>query len=201
MQYFPRLFLLLHSSLDWSFHFGFWLPLFYYISANFTETERSLEGKLRRILNLTDYVIVVWQIRNEKRIESCTRSNCETEPRLLFRYTKYIYPYECHMKNLSNPNELQTAIDGNRREGRRSGYDSYPHPMFGGPRPTIPLPPSSLALSHNLPLPPGMRPPGMFNGGGGFPGHLGSKFSFAFISVPNFGSLAFSRFERMKMAR
>ncbi len=41
----------------------------------------------------------------------------------IFRYTKYIYPYECHMKNLSSPSELQAAIDGNRREGRRTGED------------------------------------------------------------------------------
>ena len=76
MQYFPRLF----SSLDWSFHFGFWLPLFYYISANFTETERSLEGKLRRILNLTDYVIVVWQIRNEKKSNHAPDQTVKTNP-------------------------------------------------------------------------------------------------------------------------
>ena len=52
------------------------------------------------------------------------------------RYTKYLYPYECRMVNLSSPTELQTAIDGNRREGRRTGYDTYPHlfpPMLGSP--------------------------------------------------------------------
>ncbi len=90
------------------------------------------------------------------------------------RYTKYIYPYECHMKNLSSPSELQAAIDGNRREGRRSGYDSYPHhplfpgplgprpppphgmPPLGGPGGPIPLPPSSLPLPQMSPLPPGL---------------------------------------------
>ncbi|TRY67938.1 hypothetical protein TCAL_05348 [Tigriopus californicus] len=85
------------------------------------------------------------------------------------QYTKYLYPYECHMKNLSSPNELQQAIDGNRREGRRSGYDSYPH-MFPGPRPTMPLPPTSLSLPQISPLPPGMRPHS-FNGTG-FPGNI-----------------------------
>lgn len=93
---------------------------------------------------------------------------------LVFRYTKYLYPYECHMKNLSSPNELQQAIDGNRREGRRSGYDSYPH-MFPGPRPTMPLPPTSLSLPQISPLPPGMRPHS-FNGTG-FPGNISSKLS------------------------
>jgi len=41
------------------------------------------------------------------------------------RYMKYLYPYECEKKNLSTPAELQAAIDGNRREGRRSSYGQY----------------------------------------------------------------------------
>lgn len=35
---------------------------------------------------------------------------------------KYLYPYECDKRSLSNPNELQVAIDSNRREGRRQGF-------------------------------------------------------------------------------
>nr|2KK0_A Chain A, AT-rich interactive domain-containing protein 3A [Homo sapiens] len=35
------------------------------------------------------------------------------------QYMKYLYPYECEKRGLSNPNELQAAIDSNRREGRR----------------------------------------------------------------------------------
>jgi hypothetical protein len=85
------------------------------------------------------------------------------------RYTKYLYPYECQMKNLSSPSELQCAIDGNKREGRRTGYDTYS--MFPGPRLQVPLPPSSLPMPQISPLPPGLRP--SFNGGGaGFPGSL-----------------------------
>ncbi|XP_058804149.1 protein dead ringer isoform X2 [Phymastichus coffea] len=38
------------------------------------------------------------------------------------QYMKYLYPYECEKKRLSTPAELQAAIDGNRREGRRSNY-------------------------------------------------------------------------------
>lgn len=38
---------------------------------------------------------------------------------------KYLYPYECEKEKLSTPAELQSAIDGNRREGRRSGYHPY----------------------------------------------------------------------------
>lgn len=41
------------------------------------------------------------------------------------RYMKYLYPYECEKKNLSNPSELQAAIDGNKREGRRTSYGQF----------------------------------------------------------------------------
>ncbi|XP_073403057.1 AT-rich interactive domain-containing protein 3A [Dendrobates tinctorius] len=38
------------------------------------------------------------------------------------QYMKYLYPYECEKRCLSNPNELQAAIDSNRREGRRQSF-------------------------------------------------------------------------------
>lgn len=38
---------------------------------------------------------------------------------------KYLYPYECEKENLSSPSELQMAIDGNRREGRRSSLGQF----------------------------------------------------------------------------
>lgn len=41
---------------------------------------------------------------------------------------KYIYPYECEKLKLSTPAELQMAIDGNRREGRRPSYGGYDFP-------------------------------------------------------------------------
>lgn len=44
---------------------------------------------------------------------------------------KYLYPYECEKKNLSTPTELQAAIDGNRREGRRSSYGQFDSQMQG----------------------------------------------------------------------
>uniref|UniRef100_A0A8C4X774 AT-rich interactive domain-containing protein 3 n=1 Tax=Erpetoichthys calabaricus TaxID=27687 RepID=A0A8C4X774_ERPCA len=43
---------------------------------------------------------------------------------LLYRYMKYLYPYECEKRGLSSPGELQAAIDSNRREGRRQSYGS-----------------------------------------------------------------------------
>ncbi|XP_037034233.1 protein dead ringer-like, partial [Bradysia coprophila] len=47
------------------------------------------------------------------------------------QYMKYLYPYECEKKNLSTPAELQAAIDGNRREGRRSSYGQFDQQMQG----------------------------------------------------------------------
>ncbi|XP_038855124.1 AT-rich interactive domain-containing protein 3B-like [Salvelinus namaycush] len=41
------------------------------------------------------------------------------------QYMKYLYPYECRKKGLSSPGELQAAIDGNRREGRRHSNSLY----------------------------------------------------------------------------
>ncbi|XP_063905877.1 protein dead ringer-like isoform X2 [Zophobas morio] len=41
------------------------------------------------------------------------------------QYMKYLYPYEHEKLKLSTPADLQAAIDGNRREGRRSSYGQY----------------------------------------------------------------------------
>lgn len=39
---------------------------------------------------------------------------------------KYLYDYECEKKNLSTRSELDAAIEGNKREGRRASgqYDA-----------------------------------------------------------------------------
>ena len=87
---------------------------------------------------------------------------------------KYLYPFECEKLKLSSPAELQSAIDGNRREGRRPSYDynftpmpnfmSPHHPHMNGGMPG--------GLPNGLPsnLPGG--PPGGLHGGlpGGMPG-------------------------------
>lgn len=70
---------------------------------------------------------------------------------------KYLYPYECEKLNLSSPNELQAAIDGNRREARRSSY-SFEYPMLMGPCSSTGVTPSSTGQ----PLPSNTL-------GGGFP--------------------------------
>ncbi|XP_060525846.1 protein dead ringer isoform X2 [Cylas formicarius] len=63
------------------------------------------------------------------------------------QYMKYLYPYECDKRHLSTPSELQAAIDGNRREGRRSSYgqyDSMSSFLLRSPNPTHQLNPLSL---------------------------------------------------------
>ncbi|NXN88221.1 ARI3B protein, partial [Bombycilla garrulus] len=57
------------------------------------------------------------------------------------QYMKYLYAYECEKKSLSSPAELQAAIDGNRREGRRPSYSSS---LFSY-SPSTPGPPSLLS--------------------------------------------------------
>ena len=56
----------------------------------------------------------------------------------LCRYTKYLYPLECKNNSFSNPNDLQSAIEGNKREGRTSSFGPY----GGMPMQNSPLPPS-----------------------------------------------------------
>ncbi|KAJ8924492.1 hypothetical protein NQ315_007289 [Exocentrus adspersus] len=59
------------------------------------------------------------------------------------QYMKYLYPYECEKRRLSTPAELQAAIDGNRREGRRSSYGQY-ESMQRSPNPSLQM--SALSL-------------------------------------------------------
>ncbi|NXU90821.1 ARI3A protein, partial [Xiphorhynchus elegans] len=71
------------------------------------------------------------------------------------QYMKYLYPYECEKRGLSNPNELQAAIDSNRREGRRQGFGgslftyspSGTHGLLSSPK--LPVPALGLASATN----------------------------------------------------
>ncbi|CAH1797853.1 unnamed protein product [Owenia fusiformis] len=81
------------------------------------------------------------------------------------QYMKYLYPYECEKLKLSSPTELQSAIDGNRREGRRPsyGYDLSPgaptllspsphhiNGLFNGhSRHTVGTPPMMPPMAHH----------------------------------------------------
>ncbi|XP_068927275.1 AT-rich interactive domain-containing protein 3B isoform X3 [Petaurus breviceps papuanus] len=65
------------------------------------------------------------------------------------QYMKYLYAYECEKKALSSPAELQAAIDGNRREGRRPSYSSS---LFSY-SPTTPAGPTSLLSPPKIRFP------------------------------------------------
>ncbi|GIY09422.1 protein dead ringer [Caerostris darwini] len=78
------------------------------------------------------------------------------------QYMKYLYPYECMKEQLSTNDELQAAIDGNRREGRRSSYGPYTD-MVPPPRNSHP----NQLSSHQSPM--GLLPRHM-NGHGSNPG-------------------------------
>ncbi|KAL2748085.1 protein dead ringer-like isoform X1, partial [Vespula maculifrons] len=66
------------------------------------------------------------------------------------QYMKYLYPYECEKRRLSTPAELQAAIDGNRREGRRSSYGTYAAGGPGNEGLVQRNPPNSLALRAQM---------------------------------------------------
>ncbi|XP_065811832.1 AT-rich interactive domain-containing protein 3A isoform X1 [Labrus bergylta] len=67
------------------------------------------------------------------------------------QYMKYLYPYECDRRGLSNPNELQAAIDSNRREGRRQSFGSSLFTYSPNGTPTMlsspKLPSSSMGMT------------------------------------------------------
>ena len=62
------------------------------------------------------------------------------------QYTKYLYPLEMNQHNFSNGGDLQNAIDGNKREGRRLG--PYDGPMS---TPVSQSSPSFSSHHHMLP--------------------------------------------------
>uniref|UniRef100_A0A8P4G5Z1 AT-rich interactive domain-containing protein 3 n=1 Tax=Dicentrarchus labrax TaxID=13489 RepID=A0A8P4G5Z1_DICLA len=68
------------------------------------------------------------------------------------QYMKYLYPYECDKRGLSNPNELQAAIDSNRREGRRQSFGSSLFTYSPNGTPTMLSSPKLPAPSVGLPV-------------------------------------------------
>ncbi|XP_070542997.1 protein dead ringer homolog isoform X2 [Ptychodera flava] len=64
------------------------------------------------------------------------------------QYMKYLYPYECEKLKLSSPIELQAAIDGNRREGRRPSYTSSAYLQSPGSPPPS-MVPQPLRMHNN----------------------------------------------------
>nr|XP_046246800.1 AT-rich interactive domain-containing protein 3A isoform X1 [Scatophagus argus] len=68
------------------------------------------------------------------------------------QYMKYLYPYECDKRGLSNPNELQAAIDSNRREGRRQSFGSSLFTYSPNGTPTMLSSPKLPTHSVSLPV-------------------------------------------------
>lgn len=57
---------------------------------------------------------------------------------LIHRYVKYLYPYECEIENLSDPQELQIAIDSHKRDRRQSDTVEFMHqPLTAAGRNTL----------------------------------------------------------------
>ena len=83
----------------------------------------------------------------ECKLNNCEPSSSSTAKTVLdnlcfFRYTKYLYPMECKLNNFSSTNDLQSAIEGNKREGRTSAGGYGPYSGMGLPFQNSPLPPS-----------------------------------------------------------
>ncbi|XP_034035960.1 AT-rich interactive domain-containing protein 3A isoform X2 [Thalassophryne amazonica] len=68
------------------------------------------------------------------------------------QYMKYLYPYECDKRGLSNPNELQAAIDSNRREGRRQSFGTSLFTYSPNGTPTMLSSPKLPTTSVGLPV-------------------------------------------------
>nr|XP_006815895.1 PREDICTED: protein dead ringer homolog isoform X2 [Saccoglossus kowalevskii] len=65
------------------------------------------------------------------------------------QYMKYLYPYECEKLKMSSPAELQAAIDGNRREGRRPSYSSPGSFLHSPGSPPPSMVPQALRIPNN----------------------------------------------------
>jgi hypothetical protein len=69
------------------------------------------------------------------------------------QYMKYLYPFECEKLKLSTLAELQYAVDGNRREGRRPSYGGTDFSPMSTPSlqpPSLPQQQQPPALPHHL---------------------------------------------------
>ncbi|KAF0293178.1 Protein dead ringer [Amphibalanus amphitrite] len=78
------------------------------------------------------------------------------------QYMKYLYPQECQKEGLSSPSELQAAVDGNRREGRRSSYTNNSYADFVQRSPLLSgqMAPS-FGLGNGMPMPTSLHQQGL----------------------------------------
>ncbi|XP_060805673.1 protein dead ringer isoform X2 [Amyelois transitella] len=79
------------------------------------------------------------------------------------QYMKYLYEYECDKKNLSTRTELDAAIEGNKREGRRTSGQYDAQAALGMPTMSRGIPPSFSQLTQHM-------QPLSLSLGGGVPG-------------------------------
>jgi len=70
------------------------------------------------------------------------------------QYTKYLYPWEMTTKNLSSQQDLQNAIDGNKREGRRIESFNMPPSSMPMSMPPLSMPPFGMPTMSPLSLSP-----------------------------------------------
>ena len=70
------------------------------------------------------------------------------------QYTKYLYPWEMTTKNLSTQQDLQNAIDGNKREGRRIESFNMPPSSMPVSMPPLSMPPFGMPTMSPLSLSP-----------------------------------------------
>ena len=70
------------------------------------------------------------------------------------QYTKYLYPWEMTTKNLSTQQDLQNAIDGNKREGRRIESFNMPPSSMPMSMPPLSMPPFGMPTMSPLSLSP-----------------------------------------------
>lgn len=66
------------------------------------------------------------------------------------QYMKYLYDYECEKKNLSTRNELDAAIEGNKREGRRASGQYDAQAALAMPQLNRGVPASLAQLSQHM---------------------------------------------------
>ncbi|XP_022899684.1 uncharacterized protein [Onthophagus taurus] len=80
------------------------------------------------------------------------------------QYMKYLYAFECEKRQFSTADELQTAIDGNRREGRRGSYVNYNRPSNRSPNHQQQMSPISMNIHQQQQLAAARMSLGLHNG-------------------------------------
>ena len=98
--------------------------------------------------------------------------NCVFGVVMVTRYMKYLYPFECETLKLSTLAELQYAVDGNRREGRRPSYCGAGGGPNGTPGSGLPGDYSPMSHPHHSVMTPSLQPCTPPGSGTGLPPHL-----------------------------